>query len=389
LKAVDKVTNLSSKLSRLSAYLQQELDYTEYRNVEDELQAKEERIESAIHLINTLKSFNDNSLSDWQGIIGDEIDQQREEQMEREQEIRHAIGDMEQQLTAQITEIKSKQQYTAEVRLAVEGLRRDLRLALSSASGIAVPLPRVPRTEKNQVQQNCPICGALNTYKQRPKVASVKAMDCSGCGAHLVAHFDKEKGHFLVELKPERIACPLCKAALELAMDPVHWRSTSTRCAECGAEVSIVRAKAGLRIRSVIEPSYGNGPTEDFVDLVRQKLPPQPWPTGTHKTVAAELDTKPHLVSKAIQELIRRGVFYPQYDGIVYRPDRPPGSSPTSATVAPRATGSALAGRLIRLDLLLEIPSRMATEVPCESALTLTRTPCNAARGASSKRPAG
>lgn len=32
--------------------------YTEYRNVEEELQAKEERIESAIHLINTLKPYS-------------------------------------------------------------------------------------------------------------------------------------------------------------------------------------------------------------------------------------------------------------------------------------------------------------------------------------------
>src|SRR5258708_19151811 len=53
LKAAEKVTNLSSELNRLATYLQQELDYTEYRSAEEELQAKEERLESAIHLIGT------------------------------------------------------------------------------------------------------------------------------------------------------------------------------------------------------------------------------------------------------------------------------------------------------------------------------------------------
>ena len=91
LKAAEKVTNLSNELSRLSAYLQQELDYTDYRNTEEELQAKEERLESAIRLLSTLKSVNDTSLSDWQGVIGDELAEQREQIHEREQELRETL----------------------------------------------------------------------------------------------------------------------------------------------------------------------------------------------------------------------------------------------------------------------------------------------------------
>ncbi len=51
LKAAEKVTNLSNELSRLSTYLQQELDCNDYRTPEEELHSKEERIESAIHII--------------------------------------------------------------------------------------------------------------------------------------------------------------------------------------------------------------------------------------------------------------------------------------------------------------------------------------------------
>ena len=322
LKAAEKVNNLSSELTRLSAYLQQELDYTEYRNTEEELQAKEERIESAIHLINTLKSFNDNSLSDWQGVIGDELDQQREEKLEREQEIRHAIGEVEHQLTAQLADIRTKQQDTREVQSGIESLRRDLRLALS-ATGIAVPLPRMMRSEKHQVERACPICGAINTYKQRPKVASVKALDCSGCRRRLVARFDSDQGHYLVAVKPEKVECPSCKAVLEIGVDPIPGGSAATQCAECGGEVAVVRTKEGLRIR--FTQSEPGDLQEDFLELVRQKLPAQPWPTGIHKEVAVDLSVNPHRVSSAINELIRRGIVYPQVAGVVYRPDRSSG----------------------------------------------------------------
>ena len=40
LKAAEKVTNLSKELNRLSAYLEEELQYTGYRNSEEELFAK-------------------------------------------------------------------------------------------------------------------------------------------------------------------------------------------------------------------------------------------------------------------------------------------------------------------------------------------------------------
>lgn len=79
LKAAEKVNNLSNELNLLSVYLQQELDSADYDSTDEELLAKEERLESAIHIINTLKSVNDTALSDWEGVIGDELDQQRVE----------------------------------------------------------------------------------------------------------------------------------------------------------------------------------------------------------------------------------------------------------------------------------------------------------------------
>jgi hypothetical protein len=47
LKAAEKVTNLSNELTRLSNYLQQELDCNDFQNPVEELRSKEERIERA------------------------------------------------------------------------------------------------------------------------------------------------------------------------------------------------------------------------------------------------------------------------------------------------------------------------------------------------------
>ena len=78
LKAAEKVDNLSQELDRLTAYLQQELTDAAggapQAATPEALRLKDARIESAIHIIGTLKSVNDRSLSDWQGVIGDELD---------------------------------------------------------------------------------------------------------------------------------------------------------------------------------------------------------------------------------------------------------------------------------------------------------------------------
>jgi len=53
----------------------------------------------------------------------------------------------------------------------------------------------------------------------------------------------------------------------------------------------------------------------DFLKLVDDSLPPQPWKIGVHVQVA---QTSQHRVKKAIQSLISKGVRYQQRDGIVY-----------------------------------------------------------------------
>ena len=60
--------------------------------------------------------------------------------------------------------------------------------------------------------------------------------------------------------------------------------------------------------------------SEALISLVKAKLPPQPWPTGIHKEIAQEIGTNQTCVARAIQELIRRRIFSPQIDGVLYAP---------------------------------------------------------------------
>lgn len=55
--------------------------------------------------------------------------------------------------------------------------------------------------------------------------------------------------------------------------------------------------------------------TDDFLELVKQELPTQPWPAGVHKTIAAKLGCSNSKVYRSIDLLIEKGRFREQKDG--------------------------------------------------------------------------
>jgi len=334
LKAAEKVTNLSNELNKLSAYLQQELDCDDYRSVEEELHSKEERVESAIHIINTLKSANDTSLSDWQGVIGEELEEQREEIIEREAEFRETLERMEQLVAIQTSELQSRQESTQSVRDEVDALRRDLRFMVSAASGIPVPLPRILKDSKS-VRGRCPSCGASIQYRQSPRKTGIKALRCSQCDTALVSRFDESSGYRLSLRLPqnEAVVCPKCTSVTTVALDPVPGFRLRITCEKCGARIRISRSGQSLVVREEPQPPPpalpDGGPlTEDIVERVAQELPPQPWPHGTHRSVAEKLGLSVSLVRRATGKLVDDGRFLQQIDGKLYAPVEPsqPGS---------------------------------------------------------------
>ena len=77
-QAAEKVLNLSGELERLSELLSSAIeDSDEASNDKESVMLLQERISAANHNLRTLRSMNDTFLSDWRGVIGDEIDKQQ------------------------------------------------------------------------------------------------------------------------------------------------------------------------------------------------------------------------------------------------------------------------------------------------------------------------
>jgi hypothetical protein len=327
LKAAEKVTNLSNEFDRLSAYLQQALKDDDYESPNEALLAKNIRFEGAIHLINTLKSVNDGSLSDWQGVIGKEIDQKREEEEERQEQ----RGEMVRDLVERFQELQHESfvggkpyEDTAALRTELSKLRADLRLMASQVGG--VPIPAATRPKRTEVDKSCPKCGKPLNYSQKTRRGSEKLLDCSSCGTRLLSR-SVEGGFNVTVCEPveEAFACPSCLQAGTILLNPVKGSVKEAECGKCKTALRISRASGNevrVRLRVPIPPLPEVPLSEELIAAIKDRMGAQPWPHGQARKVAQELGIRPHLVARAISELIKRHIFAPQIEGVLYAPIR-------------------------------------------------------------------
>jgi hypothetical protein len=346
LKAAEKVNNLSNELNKLSIYLEQELNWTDYQSQEEELYAKEERIESAIHLIRTLKSVNDTSLSDWEGVIADELSQQKEEREEKEEQLKEIIEKVEHTIEDQRQDFLGTQRDAENIKQQIFGLKNELRVALMQLSDTTLPKRISTKGQKQEITIDCPVCKSQLKYKQKPKERGFKSIPCSNCGSKLISRFTQGKGFVLNVRQVEKITvkCPACETPSEISLDNFPGSTITISCANCSKSTRVIRVVDGVEGR-LIEKAGNFSPTSvgqqkaDEIDeitlgKVKNALPSQPWAQGTHKDVSVTLGLPQPTVRRAMQILIKRGDFLPQIDGIVYRPVLTKDSNPlgTKAT---------------------------------------------------------
>lgn len=317
LKAAEKVNNLSNQLGLLAAYLQESVDETDSERVQEDLMVKQERIGSAIRMIGTLKSVNDTALSDWEDVIGDELDEQREKQTERQEEVKELIDRLESLSESQLDTQQYAQDSTQVLAKEIESLRKDLR-SIAISWGLS-PVPLVKSSEKKtrvNVESRCPSCEESITYTQKQKPTSIKTIKCKSCGMKLISRYSAEK-RFVLEPHQnvmERIVCPSCKNECEVLLDTLPNSSAVVNCENCHATLTIIRSMQGINIKT------DHSLTEDIIELVKNNLPPQPWPKGINKSIADKLGLPNKLVAEATQTLIARGVFNLQFGGRLYIP---------------------------------------------------------------------
>ena len=165
LNAAEKTNNISIQLNRLSMYLQEKLSDDSYESVNERLSASEERIASAVHILQTLKSVNDTGLSDWKGIIGEELAEQQETQEERAEEIRTIIEKVANlESTSSIARTGNQVVHIdRDLRAEMVEIKKEIRSLVSGLTGTNVAPPG--RRTKKTVQP-CPNCKHQFEYTQ-------------------------------------------------------------------------------------------------------------------------------------------------------------------------------------------------------------------------------
>jgi transcription elongation factor Elf1 len=325
LNAAEKVDNLSNELNRLSVYLQDELE-KEDESHEESLISKIERLESSIHIVNTLKSVNDTSLSDWKGVIGEELDEIREEKIERENDLRELVDRVEEVINYQNYHYRDAESIQAFKQLEeIKEIKKELSLALSSIGGPVVK-PTKPKSTREKIEIKCPYCGTSLSYTQKTKASSYKTIKCKNCDGRSLSRWIQNKGFELVkeEQVEESITCPWCQKETKILLSNLPSSKNVSNCTACLQSIKLTRKIDGITITKYGLQDEQSNPTpkieltEEFIQKVKNRLPAQPWPSGIHKIIAEEFNVPNQHITLAIKRLINRGLFHPQVDGVIY-----------------------------------------------------------------------
>jgi len=160
------------------------------------------------------------------------------------------------------------------------------------------------------------------TYTQKRKGTGVKAVNCPSCGAKLISRYRKgERPTLEIRRKEkEQFLCPFCSTQYTVELDTAPNSSIEFECRKCGVLMRIIRTVKGTTKSKLVKPESLERLPETILKTIQDALPDQPWPKRVHADVATKLGIPIKIVSMAITELIRRGVFKHQFDGKVLVP---------------------------------------------------------------------
>jgi transcription elongation factor Elf1 len=320
LKAAEKVFNLSNEIARLEEYVTETVDERDNTDSSVALKISDERLAGIRHSLVTLRSINDRSLSDWEGVIGEELKQKQLEFKEYEEEMS--------ELVHRIEELDSKFSNQDTLKLQLASIQKEMKSISSQLPNTYIfGGVRPPKS----IKLSCPECG--HEIKIRTNLRGVvhyKGVTCPSCGVDWICTPNDDFSAQLIRRKEirETAHCPVCNHLNTFNLDNIAGGFVLINCANCNTPLNASRARAGVTTtirnsQSAPEVS-GQQLSEDFIAQVQSLLPAQPWPKNTHKEVAEKLDVPFKKVSKAIAVLIARGVFYDQRDGkVLYDPPDP------------------------------------------------------------------
>ena len=101
--------------------------------------------------------------------------------------------------------------------------------------------------------------------------------------------------------------CPMCGSGIVAEVPEFSGATVSTTCESCEVQLLLSKSSSGANLR--IPKASRREMPKHLVDAVREKLPPRPWPTHIHKSIAADLNVSNSVVSRIIGHLIEQGYF--------------------------------------------------------------------------------
>ncbi|AAZ24285.1 hypothetical protein [Colwellia psychrerythraea] len=313
LKAAEKVNNLSLNINKLSIYLESELD-AEYDLDTESLIGKEKIIESAIHSLTMLKSVNDTSLSDWHGIIDEEIEERREAQEEKEERLNQLTYRLE-----SLTLKKDEDNKDDRLEQQIETMKKDMRLLMAGVSGAHISVGK--RKRREEIIKECPSCENKLKFSQRSMKNSIKTIHCSSCDSLISSSFVPAKDDFLLTLKVKQkkeTHCSDCGEKISFELDTEVKSRSVVNCGKCHKQVTAIRLENGEVKYTEGNEYMSSTLTENDIENVSKALPLQPWPQGIHKKVATELNMSNSAVRRSMKILISRGIVKNQVDGQLF-----------------------------------------------------------------------
>jgi hypothetical protein len=310
INASEKVNNISNELDRLSSRLKK-ISNDHKDSTSTDVLIISERVTSATHIIEALKSVNDTAISDWRGIIGEEIKTFRQKEAEeKEKEISSIMLRIE-NLEAIDSEDENSSQSVLDARWHLDELLSERGIILNKDKKI------------QHITRKCPKCRTNIGFDQHTRHSNFRQLTCPKvtCNAHLVSQYDETSKNFELvcpEQHNHNIKCSNCLE--EHSVDIINYDDAIVKhhC-DCGNVISLKYFKG-----EVIDtkPDEAQQPkielTPELVERVRSRLPEQPWEKDIHKIVAREAGISNSLATRIIKRLVTDGIVYDQVDGELF-----------------------------------------------------------------------
>ena len=330
-QAAEKVLNLSSQLDRLAATLELALKQISVSDSHADgttsILLLRNQIHNTIFVLETLRAANDNSLSDWRGVIGEEIQKQHglEQQIDDMREKLESLQTLQYQLEGTMN--TETQMEMMEDR--IQEVQQELEQKIGQLPFVSWRRQKIRRRRKVGVV--CIACDSSTEIMIKTKPGSRRYWRCPSCKTFhdIVTQEGDDYDFNLAETEVVEVECVLCHSKHQLSLPLYPGVTLRTECPECDLSFDVARSKEGVKCCANPKKNL----PEKFISKIRVLLPPRSnWEQGIHKRIAEKLGVSNGIVTQAITILIERGEVEAAPEGILDHSsvDDTPSSEPST-----------------------------------------------------------